>query len=109
MQKKKSQRVPRTTTGRVFSSSLTTPGVTFAAALQGKTEEQQQPQTHQVADPATMEPKVPAVVPQHEQQKTGESVRAPNINSLPLDKMLKVVVTVVQQIMRVSWCCVRGG
>jgi hypothetical protein len=36
---------------------------------------------------------------QQEQQKTGQSVRAPNINSLSLDQMLKVVVTVVQQIM----------
>jgi hypothetical protein len=33
MQKKKSQRTPRTTTGRVFSSNLTTPGMSFAAAL----------------------------------------------------------------------------
>jgi hypothetical protein len=41
MQKKKSQRTPRTTTGRVFPSNLTTPGMSFAAALRGKTEEQQ--------------------------------------------------------------------
>jgi hypothetical protein len=33
MQKKKSQRTPRTTTGRVFSSNLTTTGMSFAAAL----------------------------------------------------------------------------
>jgi hypothetical protein len=46
LQKKKSQRTLRTTTGRAFSSSLTTPGMSFAAALQGKTEEQQRPQTH---------------------------------------------------------------
>jgi hypothetical protein len=37
--------------------------------------------------------------PRSEQQKTGRSVRAPNINSLSLDKILKVVVIVVQQIM----------
>jgi hypothetical protein len=85
--------------GRVFSSNLTTPGVSFAAALRGKTEEQQQPRTHQVAGPVTMEPRVPAVFPQHEQQKIFHSVQAPNVNSLSLDKMLKVVVTVVQQIM----------
>jgi hypothetical protein len=88
MQKKKSQRTPRTTTGRVFSSNLTTPGMSFAAALQGKTEEQQQPWTHQVAGPDTMEPRVPAALPQHEQQKTGQSVRASNVHSLSLDKML---------------------
>jgi hypothetical protein len=50
-----------------------------------------------------MEPRVPAALPQHEQQKTGQSVRAPNdANSLSLDKMLQVVVTVVQQIMTQS-------
>jgi hypothetical protein len=58
MQKKKVQRTPKTTTGRLISSKLTTPGVSFAAALRGQTEEQQQPQTHQVADPDTMEPRV---------------------------------------------------
>jgi hypothetical protein len=36
-------------------------------------------------------------LPQQEQQKAGQSVQAPNVNSLSLDKMLKVV-TVVQQI-----------
>jgi hypothetical protein len=40
--------------------------------------------------------------PQHEQQRAAQSVRAPNINSLSLDKMLKVVVTVVQQTMTES-------
>jgi hypothetical protein len=40
-----------------------------------------------------------ALLPQHEQQTTGQSVQACNVNSLPLDEMLKVVVTVVQQIM----------
>jgi hypothetical protein len=70
--------------------------MSFAAALRGKTEEQQQPQTHQVAGPATMEPRVPVALPQPEQQKRGQSVRDPNVNSLSLDKMFKVVVTVVQ-------------
>jgi hypothetical protein len=97
MQKKKSQR----TMERAFSSNLTTAGMSFAAALRGKTEEQQQPQTHQVAvaGPAKMEPRVPATLPQHEQQTTGQSVWATNVNSLLLGKMLSVVVTVVQQIM----------
>jgi hypothetical protein len=48
-----------------------------------------------VAGPATTEPRVPEALSQHEQQTT----EAPNTNSLPLDKMLKVVVMVVQQIM----------
>jgi hypothetical protein len=46
-----------------------------------------------------MEPRVPAALPQHEEQTTGQSVRAPNVNSLHLDKMLKVVVAVARQIM----------
>jgi hypothetical protein len=71
------------------------------AALLGRTEEQQQPQTYHVAvaGPATMEPRVPAAVPQHEQQTASQSVRATNVSSLHLDEMLKVVVAVVQQIM----------
>jgi hypothetical protein len=43
-----------------------------------------------------MEPRVPVALPQQEQQKADLSVRAPNVKSLFLDKMLKVVVTVVQ-------------
>jgi hypothetical protein len=74
--------------------------VFFAAALRGETEEQQQPQTNQVAvaGPTTVELRVPVALPQHEQQTTGQSVRATNVNSLPLNKMLRVVVTVVQQL-----------
>jgi hypothetical protein len=73
--------------------------MSFAAALRGKTEEQQQPQTHQVAVPSTMEPSVPAALPKHEQEKTGHSLRATNVNTLSLNKILKIVVPVVQQIM----------
>jgi hypothetical protein len=40
MQERKSQRTSRSTTGRVFSSNLATPGVFFAAALRGRTEEE---------------------------------------------------------------------
>jgi hypothetical protein len=98
MQKNKSQGTPRTTTGMVFSFSLITPGMSFAVVLRGKTEEQQHPQTHQVAvvGPTIMETTVPEALPQHEWQKTGQSVQAPNVHSLPLDKMFKVVVTVLQ-------------
>jgi hypothetical protein len=102
MQKNKSQMTPKTTTGRLISSKLTTPGMSFAAALRGEAEGQQQPQTHQVPGPATMEPRVPVALPQQELQKAGQSVRAPNVNSLSLDKMSKLVVTVVQQIMTES-------
>jgi hypothetical protein len=75
MQKKKSQRTSRTTTGSVFSSNLTTPGMSFTAALRGKTEEQQQPRTNQVAGPDRMEHRVPAASPQHEQQKQVSQLR----------------------------------
>jgi hypothetical protein len=71
-----------------FSFNLTTPGISFADALRGRAEAQQQPQTHQVAlaGPATMELRVPVALPQYEQQTTGQSVRASNVNSLHLDK-----------------------
>jgi hypothetical protein len=99
IQKNKSEKICRTTTGRVFSSNFTTPCMSFAEALRGRTEEQQQPQTHQVAvaGPPTVEPRVPAALPQHEQQTRGQSARTPNVNCLPLDKILKEVVAVVQQ------------
>jgi hypothetical protein len=49
-----------------------------------------------MAGPPTAEKQsVPAPAPQ---QKSGQSVRAPIVNSQPLDNMLRVV-TVVQQIM----------
>jgi hypothetical protein len=99
VQKKKSQRTLRTTyKGRMLSSNFTTPGVYFTVGLRGRTEEQQQPETHQVAveGPSTMEPRVPEALPQHEKQTTGQSVRAANVKSLPLDKMLNVAVMVVQ-------------
>jgi hypothetical protein len=57
----------RTTTGRVFSSNLTTPDMSFVEALRGKTEEQQQPQTDQVNGPAPMESRIPAFLPQNKQ------------------------------------------
>jgi hypothetical protein len=93
-----------TTTGRVFSFNLTTPDVDFEAALRGRREDQQRHQTHQVAvaGPTTVEPGVPAALFQNEQQITGQLVRAPNVNSLYLDKILKVVIAVVQQIMTES-------
>jgi hypothetical protein len=40
LQKKKTQRTPNTTTGRMFSSNITTPGLSFAAALRGGTAQQ---------------------------------------------------------------------
>jgi hypothetical protein len=46
-----------------------------------------------------MKPSVFQPLHQQEQQETSQSAEAPNINSLPLDNMLRIV-TVVQQIMK---------
>jgi hypothetical protein len=37
LQKRKTQRTPKTTKRSVFSSNVTTPGASFAAALRGST------------------------------------------------------------------------
>jgi hypothetical protein len=96
----KSQRTPKTTTAKVFPTKLATPGVSFAAALRGRTVNQQQPVARQVAVAALgpMEPGVSAPLPQESQQPTGHSVGARNVNSEPLDNMLRVI-TVVQHFM----------
>jgi hypothetical protein len=82
----------------VFSSNHTTPGVSNAAALRGSTQ-QQQPQAPQVptaGGPTKEQQSVPDPV---QSQQLGQWVRAQNVNSQPLDNMLRVV-TVVQQIMK---------
>jgi hypothetical protein len=43
-----------------------------------------------------MEPRVPAALPQHKQQATGQSVGTPNVNSLPLANTLRTVIVVQQ-------------
>jgi hypothetical protein len=99
LQRRKAQRTPKITTGRVFSSKRTTPGVSFAAALGGSAEQQQQ-ELHAKHVPVTSPTTViknlqaPAM-----QQETRQSVQAPNTNSQLLDNMLRVV-TVVKQLMR---------
>jgi hypothetical protein len=84
--------------GQVFTSNSITPSVSFAAALRGSAEQQQQTKANQVpvtSPPAAGINHIPAPALQRE---TGQSVQAPNVNSQPLDIMLRVV-TVVQQIM----------
>jgi hypothetical protein len=80
----------------VFSSNLTTLGVSFAAVLRGNTAQQQlQARPVPVADPhAEVKLSIPA---SGKQQNAGQSFRAPTVNSQPLDNML-TVVTAVQQI-----------
>jgi hypothetical protein len=102
LQKRKSQGTPKTTTGRAFSSNLTTTGVSFAAALRGSTQKQQRPQALQVTVESPSIAKKQSVPAPAELQQTGQSVRATNVNSLSPDRMLKVVVTAVQQIMTES-------
>jgi hypothetical protein len=50
----------------------------------------------------------PCALNQHEQH-AGQSIGAPNVNSLPLDNSMLRIVTVVQQFDRIQWCSVRGG
>jgi hypothetical protein len=52
IRRRRSQKVEKTTSGRVFSSSYTTPRLAFAAALSKQPEKSQQSQTYQVAVPA---------------------------------------------------------
>jgi hypothetical protein len=72
----------------VFSSNRTTPGVSFAAVIRGSTPQQHQQQAPQVpmaGHPSTEKQSVPAPA---EPQQSGESVRAENVNSQPLDNIL---------------------
>jgi hypothetical protein len=48
LQKKKLQRAPKPTTGMVFSSKPIAPGVSFPAALRGRTTQEQRPLTRQL-------------------------------------------------------------
>jgi hypothetical protein len=88
LQRKKLQRAPKPTTGRVFSSNTVTPGVSFAAALGGGASQEQRPLTRQLpvaVPPQARKSSVPALV---QGQKTGQSVQAPNVSSHPFDNML---------------------
>jgi hypothetical protein len=89
MQKRKSQREPKTTTGRVFSSSHTTPGKTFAAVIRSNSLNLSSSQLHRPG-PSPL---------RHNQQAPRQSVQAPNANSSSLNNMFTVVATIFQQIM----------
>jgi hypothetical protein len=83
----------------MFSSNLTTPGVSFAAVLRGGVAQQQQPLARQVPGaippPAEVKLSTPAI---GHQQKAGQSIRAPTVSSQLLDNVL-ILVTAVQKIM----------
>jgi hypothetical protein len=95
--KKKSQRAPKTTTGRVFSSARTTPGISFAAALRSSGDQQQQPQANQVPV-ATPPTKVKHNIPAPALQQTGQSVQAPSVSSHHFDNMMKVVQQIMTEV-----------
>jgi hypothetical protein len=97
VRRRRAQRAPKNTTGRVFSSNHTKPGVSFAAALRNSDDQKQpQPQRASVAGPTPVGKRsVPAPA---RQKDAGQSVPATNVNSPPLDNMLRAVI-VVQQIM----------
>jgi hypothetical protein len=61
------------------------------------------------AGPATMKPRVPVLLHQHEQQGTCQSVGAPNVNSLPLDNNMLRIVIVAQQFVTEFNGAVRRG
>jgi hypothetical protein len=95
--RKRSQIQKKTTSGMVFSSNYTTPGLSFAAAVRKTAEKTQQPPSRQpaVAGRSTreqLEPSGPS-----KQQGTGQAVQASSANGSHLNNMFRVV-TVVQQI-----------
>jgi hypothetical protein len=85
------------TTGKFSSSKYSVPGVSFAEALQN-TADQPQQQAHPLLVAYQNITKQPRALTPPKQQQTGQSLPAPNINSLPLDNIFRVV-TVVQRMM----------
>jgi hypothetical protein len=86
-------------TGRLFSSNYVVAGQSFAAALSGNSQQQQlhsRPTEKVLRNPVDRTEAQPTVQPHT--QNTGQSVKAPTVNSSSLDDMFKVA-TVVQQIM----------
>jgi DNA uptake protein ComE-like DNA-binding protein len=76
--------------GRVFTSSFTNPGVSFAAALRANT--QQTPhRAPQVGNTngAELGTPTPAMV-QQQHKESGQSAQAPNVNSASLNNMFRV-------------------
>jgi hypothetical protein len=97
LQKRKSQKAPRNTTGRVFSSNTIAPGVSFAAALRGGggTTAAAPGMTTTCGNSTHSRRTKPSG---SWAKRSIRSVRPQTVNSQPLGNMLRVV-TVVQQIM----------
>jgi hypothetical protein len=96
--KRKLQRESKTTKGRVFSSNLTTPCLSFTAVLRSNTATAAATSTPGCSETSSHnEPEHPCAFAAP--TTTGNrSVRVPNINSLPLNNMFRVV-TVLKKIM----------
>jgi hypothetical protein len=99
IQRRRAQREPKTTTGRVFSPTYSTRGLSFAAALRSNVEKPQHLQTCQVA----AAPESTGV----QERATGQSVLAPSLTSESLH-MLSVNCGTANH-GRVQWRCVRKG
>jgi hypothetical protein len=67
-------------------------------ALRGSKQQQQQPQAPQVPTGSRTLTEKKSLPAPEEPKKSGQSFRAQNVNSQPLDNMLQVV-TIVEQIM----------
>jgi predicted component of type VI protein secretion system len=94
----------------LFCSSHTTPGLTFAMVLRSNTQQRQQqqpqlpqqPQQPSVAQACTArvgDLSAPPPLSHEQQQLPSQLDQAPNAISSSVNDMLKVVATVVQQIM----------
>jgi hypothetical protein len=90
IRKIKSQRAPKTTMGRMFSSNHSTPRLSFAVVLCSNSSSLNSPQLHTPA---------PLPLGHNQQQVPSQSVQAPNANNSSLNDMFKVVAKIFQQIM----------
>jgi hypothetical protein len=106
LQKRKSQRTPKTTTGSVISSNRTTPGVSFAAAFRGSTGQIQQPQGPQSSNRRPTRNREP---------ECASSCRASTIRSVSSGSEYKQSTSgqyiassygCTANYDRVQWCCV---
>jgi hypothetical protein len=96
--KEDAKNTKKNTTGMVFSSKYTTPGLSFASSLRNNTEQQQQHQPHRVPMAAPVAVEKPSVPASLRQQEPGQPVQASNVSNVSLDNMFRIAA-VVQQIM----------
>jgi hypothetical protein len=92
MRRRRNPRASKTNTGRAFAYKYITQDVSFTDALQKKVDQNQQRHPGQFAAAA------PATMDQKRVQTPGQSEPAPNIDSVPIDKIVRAFA-VVQQIM----------